>query len=185
MRRIIFLSVLMSIVPVVGFSGCRPDARENSGTRAVVPPPLLSLTEDALRAAAEIKISGNADSVLASHRLSAAYQEQMRDHFALMQKLHRVSVESRIRYPRYELSLEPKKFCGDSTSASLLVNVTLRFDMESLEQAGGTPPYTASSEEHIFRFRNVEQNWSISGHHEITMAEMHDLNKIRQLRSIC
>lgn len=177
------LTLTISIL-LVALIGCRSDAASNSAGD-MVPVALLSLAESALRAAAEIKISGKQDSVLLSHPLSPGFRDAMQPQFDLMQRLHSVAVESRIRYPRYQIELTPERYCGDSVSAALLVSAITRLEMESVDSLEGTPPYTAYGEEHVFRFRRVRDAWMMTAHHEITLPEMHDREAVKKLRSIC
>jgi len=185
MARVMKVCVPVGAFVVLALSGCQSDSSANAERDAVVPGPLLSLTESALRAGAEIKMTGKEDSVLGSHPLSPKFRPAMQQHFELMRRLHAVSVGSGINYPRYEIELRAEQFCGDSTSAALLVEVMMRFDMESMNGVGGTPLYTASGEEHVFRFERVQGDWTISSHHEITLAEMHDRELLKNARSIC
>jgi hypothetical protein len=148
-------------------------------------PYLRSLAEDALRAAAEIKVRGAADAVLEERPLAPMYEAALRPHFALMQRLHGVSREAGIRYTRTEIELQPVQFCAEAPGARMLVQVGVRYDMEGIEPNAQVPPYTASTEEHVFHFVRDQDEWRVAHHHFITLAELHDGDRLRQLRRQC
>ena len=161
------------IVVVVSCSFSSRDADRDSARATAVPAPLAELAQDALRAAAEVKQSGNIDSVLAAHPLSARYRDALRQQLFLMKKLYSVAVDSRIRYPAYALEFAPAEFCSAPGSAKLLLRGVATFTMEPSPPNSGTPPYTAATEEHIFEFKETAEGWIVSRHHEISLAEGH------------
>ena len=151
-----------------------------------VPAEIATLAIDALRAAAEIKVSGEAGAVLRQHALSPRYAAAMAKHFALMDKLHRVGLQSRIRYPRSSVSVRHDQFCEKGRVAHLVVTAMVRYDMEPIPPATGSPSYTAGEEEHVFRFeRRDGGTWVMANHHEISLEEMHQREVVTRLRNPC
>lgn len=151
-----------------------------------MPPEIATLTTDALRAASEIKVGGDPDAVLRGHVLSPRYAAAMAKHFALMRELHRVGLQSRIRYCRPAVTVRHDQFCQTGNVAHLAVTAMVRYDMEPIPPAAGTPPYTAGQEEHVFRFERRDGGpWVIASHHEIDLAEMHQEEVVTRLRNPC
>src|SRR5215211_4573489 len=137
-------SHIFVVAAVLSCSPSSRDAAANSASSTEVPAPLSQLALDALRAAAEVKQSGNIDSVLTAHPLSARYRNALREHLMLMKKLHGVAAASRIRYPAYELEFAPAEFCSARGSAKLLLRGVATFTMEPRPPNSGAPPYTAA-----------------------------------------
>ncbi|HEY0144266.1 MAG TPA: hypothetical protein VGF48_25495 [Thermoanaerobaculia bacterium] len=168
---------------------CSPGAKESrhhAVPEPVVPPEIASLALDSLRAAAEIKMSGDAGAVVREHALSPRYAAAMSKHFALMRELHLVGLQSRVRYPRSTVSVRHEQFCEQGLVAHLVVTAMVRHDMESIAPASGAPPYTAAQEEHVFRFaRRNDGTWVMTNHHEIDLAEMHQEELAARLRNPC
>ena len=173
---------IVAAVASCSASSCNADA--DSAIATEVPPPLLELAQDALRAAGDVKQSGNIDSVLTAHPLSAQYGDALRPHLILMKKLYNVAVDSRIRYPAYALEFAPAEFCSSGGTAKMLLRGVSTFTMEPSPPNSGAPPYTAATEEHIFDFRETPDGWIVSRHHEISLAEGHSPSA-RQLRHPC
>jgi hypothetical protein len=170
-------------------AACSPDAGESPSSRrgpVEVPPEIATLAIDALRAAAEIKTSGDAGAVLREHERSPRYAAAMAKHFALMRELHRVGLQSRIRYPRSSVTVRHDRFCERGDVAHLVVTAMVRYDMEAIPPATGAPPYTAGQEEHVFRFERRDSGpWMMANHHEITLEEMHQKEIVTRLRNPC
>lgn len=177
-------SCIFIVAAVVSCSFPSRDTDADSAKSTEVPAPLSELAQDALRAAAEVKQSGNIDSVLAAHPLSGRYRDALRQHLVLMKKLHSVAVDSRISYPAYALEFAPAEFCILRGSAKLLLRGVATFTMEPTPPNSGTPPYTAATEEHIFEFKETAEGWIVSRHHEISLAEGHS-QSARRLRHPC
>jgi hypothetical protein len=151
-----------------------------------VPPAIAELATDALRAASEIKVRGDVDAVLREHPHAPRYAAAMAKHFRLMRKLHGVGLQSSIRYPRSYLQVRHDQFCERGDTAHLVVTAGVRYDMEPIPPARGTPHYTASEEQHVFRFhRDGQGQWMMAAHHEITLAELHDRETVARLRNPC
>lgn len=184
-RLAIVLSSPLIVAVSCSPSGEAPAARADATGPVAAPAPLLALAEDALRASAEVKVRGDVEAVLRTHPLAPKYRDALQPHFALMRRLHEVGLRSRLRYPGYELSVEPREFCSDGRTAKLLLAAAVKFTMEGIPPDSGVPPYTAGGEEHVFHFRNEGGEWMISDHYEITLAEMHDPARVRRLRHPC
>ena len=153
---------------------------------AAVPPQIVTLASDALTVAAEIKVSGDVDAVLREHALAPRYAPVMMKHFELMRELHRVGLQSRIRYPRSSVSVRHDQFCQRGDVANLVVAAMVRYDMESIPPNSGSPGYTAGLEEHVFRFEHRAGGlWVMVSHREITLAEMHQRGVAMRLRNPC
>lgn len=174
----------MIVAAVVSCSSSSRDTDEGSARSIEVPAPLSALAQDALRAATEVKQSGNIDSVLAAHPLSARYRDAFRQHLMLMKKLYSVAVDSRIRYPAYTLEFAPAEFCSLRGGAKLLLRGVATFTMEPGPPNSQTPHYTAATEEHIFEFQETPEGWIVSRHDEISLAEGHS-QAGRRLRHPC
>jgi hypothetical protein len=173
---------------VVILAACSRDANESRYSRrgpVEVPPEIATLAIDALRAASEIKVSGDADAVLGEHERSPRYAEPMAKHFALMRQLHQVGVQSRIRYPRSSVTVRHDQFCEKGQVAHLVVTAMVRYDMEAIPPATGSPHYTAGQEEHVFRFERRDGAWVMADHHEINLEEMHQKEVVTRLRNPC
>jgi hypothetical protein len=70
--------------------------------------------------------------------------------------------------------------------AHLVTSAMVRYDMEPIPPAGGSPPYTASQEEHVFRFeRRDGATWVMATHHEISLEELHHEEVVTRLRNPC
>ena len=151
------------------------------------PAEIALLAADALRAASEIKVSGDPDAVARRHEQSPRYAQAMAKHFALMRALHLAGLQSRIRYPRSSVTVRHDQFCEKEGVAHLVVTAMVRYDMEAIPPAtGGPPPHTASQEEHVFRFERLDQRkWVMTNHHEISLAEMHRKDVVARLRNPC
>ena len=151
-----------------------------------VPPEIATLAVDALHAASEVKVSGDTGAVLRKHHLAPRYTAAMAEHFALMNRLHRVGLQSRIRYPRSSVSVRHDQFCEKGLTADLVLTAMVRYDMEAIPPATGAPHYTAGQEEHVFRFeRRNGKTWVMTHHHEISLAEMHREEVATRLRNPC
>lgn len=177
-------SHILVVAAVTSCSSSPRDAGPNSASSTEVPSALSELAEDALRSAAEVKQSGNIDSVLAAHARSARYRDALRQHLILMKKLHDVAVASQINYPAYALAFSPAGFCSFRGGARLLLRGVATFTMEPRRPNSGAPPYTAATEEHIFEFKETPEGWLVSRHHEISLAEGHS-DSAQQLRHPC
>ena len=177
-------SGIFIVAAVVCCSCSSRDTDADPAASTEVPVPLSELAQDALRAAAEVKQSGNIDSVLAAHPLSARYENALHQHLMLMKKLYGVAVDSRIRYPAYVLEFAPAEFCSVRGGAKLLLRGVATFTMEPSPPNSGTPPYTAATEEHIFEFKETPEGWIVARHHEISLAEGHSQSAGR-LRHPC
>ena len=154
--------------------------------RDEAPPEIATLAADALRAASEIKVSGDPDAVLRNHEQSPRYAAAMAKHFALMRELHRVGLQSRIRYARPVVTVRRDRFCEKGRIAHLVVTAMVRYDMEAIPPATGVPGYTAGEEEHVFRFERGEAGaWMMAYHHEISLGEMHQKDVVARLRNPC
>jgi hypothetical protein len=138
-----------------------------------VPPEIAAISADALRAAAEIKVGGDVESVVRAHPLAPRYASAMAGHFALMRELHEVARRAQLRYPRSAVTVRHDQFCIDDGAAHLAVTAMVRYDMEGIPPNRGTPPYTAGEEQHVFRFERRGGTWMMVGHDEITLAERH------------
>jgi hypothetical protein len=188
-RRTVVLArgVRLALIVAV-LAACSPDAKESQYSRrgpVEVPPAIATLAIDALRAASEIKVSGDADAVVREHALSPRYAQAMAKHFALMRKLHLVGLQSRIRYPRSTVSVRHHQFCETGRVAHLVVTTMVRYDMEAIPPATGAPHYTAGQEEHVFRFERRDGAWVMADHHEISLEEMHQKEIVTRLRNPC
>ncbi len=189
-RRIVVLAhaIRLALIVVI-LAACSRDTKESRYSRpgpVEVPPEIATLAIDALRAASEIKVSGDAEAVLREHELSPRYAAAMAKHFALMRKLHGVGLQSRIRYPRSSVSVEHDQFCETGGLAHLVLTAMVRYDMEPIPPATGTLGYTAGQEEHVFRFARRDGGpWMMANHHEIGLGEMHQKEVVTRLRNPC
>ena len=172
---------------VTVLAGCsRAEEPRYARRMSEVPPELAMLAADALRAATDIKVTGDVEAVLLRERpRSARYEAAMRGHFELMRELHRVGQQSHVRYLRPDVSVRHDQFCADATTAYLVMAARVRYDMEALAPNSGTPPYTASEEEHVFRFERRNGSWMMTSHHEITLAERKQRELVMRLRNPC
>jgi hypothetical protein len=181
----VITSLARLAVIIVLLSACSQE-HEPPPSPVLVPPEIAELANDALRAASEVKVSGDIDAVLREHPLSPRYSAVMGEHFELMRELHRVGLDARIRYPRYSVTIRHDQFCQDARTAKLVVTARVRYDMESIPPVSGAPPYTASQEEHVFGFeRRGGTEWVMAAHHEITLEEMHRKDVLTRLRNPC
>jgi hypothetical protein len=165
---------------VLLLGACSPEREEN------VPQEIAELATDALRAASEVKVSGDIDAVLRAHPLSPRYSAAMRKHFELMSRLHRVGLQTRIRYRRYSLEVRHDQFCEDERTAKLAVTTLVRYDMEAVPPNAGSPGSTSGQEEHGFGFERRDGSaWVMVTHHEISLEEMHRKEVVTRLRNPC
>jgi len=184
--RFLSLAVIIMILGACSRDLSEQGPQGSAHRPANVPPDIAGLATDALRAAAEVKVGGDIDAVLRAHPLSPRFSVAMREHFELMQRLHRVGLQSRLRYPRYSVAVRHDQFCEDGRTAKLVVTAIVRYDMEMDPPNTSAPPYTAAQEEHVFGLerRNGGQ-WMIVKHHEIGLGEMHQRDVVRRLRNPC
>lgn len=176
--------VLLLLVVLLSIVACAPEEQPRSA--ALLPDEIARLTVDALRAAADVKVSGDIDAVLRQHTQSARYETAMRKHFAMMRELHLVGQRSQLRYRDPSVEVRHEQFCEQNGVAHLVAIATVRYDMESIPPASGAPPYTAGEEQHVFRFQRVgDGTWMMASHHEISLAEMHQRDVVARLRNPC
>ena len=175
-----FVALIVAIL-----AACSPGEKYSRRDPVEVPPEIATMAVDALRAASEIKVGGDAEAVLREHELASRYAAAMAQHFALMGELHRVGLRSRIRYPRSSVTVRHDQFCEKGRAAHLVVSAMVRYDMEPIPPATGSPGYTAGQEEHVFRFERRDGTWVMASHHEINLEEMHQKEVVTRLRDPC
>jgi len=175
----------VALISAVLAACSRPEEPRYARRIVEVPPEIAALAVDSVRAASEIKVSGDTEAVLREHPRSARYALAMTNHFDLMRELRRAEEQSNVRYVRPDVTVRNDQFCSDGTTAVLVMAARVRYDLEAIPPNGGTPPYTASEEDHVFRFERRIGGWMMTSHHEITDAERKQREVVTRLRNPC